>query len=61
VPLGVVEVGRSGCAACRVATNAGDPRTLGVNTSLLAYANAARPQVAADWQLHFQIHFLFPK
>jgi hypothetical protein len=32
-----------------------------VNTSLAVYGNVARPDFGSDWQLRFQIQFLFPK
>jgi hypothetical protein len=34
---------------------------LPVNVQLAAFYNAIRPDEAADWQLRFQIQFLFPK
>ncbi len=34
---------------------------LPVNVNLAAFANVARPSWAPDWQLRFQIQFLFPK
>jgi len=34
---------------------------LPINTSLAAYYNADRPKDSSDWQLRFQIQFLFPK
>jgi hypothetical protein len=34
---------------------------LPVNTSLQAYANVEKPANGADWQLRFQVQFLFPK
>lgn len=35
---------------------------LPVNTQLAAYYNVATPQHSgADWQLRFQVQFLFPK
>jgi hypothetical protein len=34
---------------------------LPVNTQLQAFYNVERPQFAADWQLRFQLQFLFPK
>jgi hypothetical protein len=34
---------------------------LPVNTQLQAYYNVERPDLAADWQLRFQLQFLFPK
>jgi len=34
---------------------------LPVNTQLQAFYNAIRPDLAADWQLRFQIQFLFPR
>ena len=34
---------------------------LPVNVSLDAIGNAVRPDFAANWQLRFQIQFLFPK
>jgi hypothetical protein len=41
--------------------NLGELGKLPVNVSLQAYANAVKPDFAADWQLRFQIQFLFPK
>jgi len=34
---------------------------LPINTGLTAYYNADRPKDSSDWQLRFQIQFLFPK
>ena len=34
---------------------------LPINTQLTAYYNVDRPKDSADWQLRFQIQFLFPK
>jgi hypothetical protein len=34
---------------------------LPVNTQLQAFYNAVKPDFAADWQLRFQVQFLFPK
>jgi hypothetical protein len=34
---------------------------LPINTQLQAFYNIERPQFAADWQLRFQLQFLFPK
>ena len=35
---------------------------LPVNTQLAAYSNVVKPrQDGADWQLRFQVQFLFPK
>ena len=34
---------------------------LPINTQLQAFYNIERPKFAADWQLRFQIQFLFPK
>jgi hypothetical protein len=34
---------------------------LPINTQLQAFYNVERPQFAADWQLRFQLQFLFPK
>jgi hypothetical protein len=34
---------------------------LPINTSLEAYGNVAKPEFSSDWQLRFQIQFLFPK
>jgi len=34
---------------------------LPVNTQLQAFSNVEKPRFAADWQLRFQIQFLFPK
>jgi hypothetical protein len=31
------------------------------NTQLTAFYNAIRPEDAANWQLRFQVQFLFPK
>src|SRR5262245_29321407 len=39
----------------------GDLGKLPVNVSLQGYGNAVKPDFAADWQLRFQIQFLFPK
>jgi hypothetical protein len=41
--------------------NLGELGKLPMNVSLDAYANAVRPDFAANWQLRFQIQFLFPK
>jgi hypothetical protein len=35
--------------------------TQAINTSLSAYYNVEKPQFGADWQLRFQVQFLFPK
>jgi hypothetical protein len=32
-----------------------------INASLAAYGNVAKPEFGSDWQLRFQIQFLFPK
>ena len=32
-----------------------------INTQLQAFANVARPDFTADWQLRFQVQLLFPK
>jgi len=32
-----------------------------VNTQLAAYGNIAKPEFGPDWQLRFQVQFLFPK
>jgi len=32
-----------------------------VNTALKAYYNVEAPRTGADWQLQFQIQFMFPK
>jgi hypothetical protein len=32
-----------------------------INVQLAAYGNVAKPEFAPDWQLRFQIRFLFPK
>jgi hypothetical protein len=32
-----------------------------VNTQLGAYYNAIRPDIGPEWQLRFQIQFLFPR
>ena len=34
---------------------------LPINTSLQAYNNVVSPQYGADWQIRFQVQFLFPK
>ena len=34
---------------------------LPVNTQLAAYGNVAKPEFGPNWQLRFQIQFLFPK
>lgn len=34
---------------------------LPINTQLAAYGNVAKPEFGSDWQLRFQIQFLFPK
>jgi hypothetical protein len=34
---------------------------LPINTQLTAYGNVAKPEFGPDWQLRFQIQFLFPK
>ena len=34
---------------------------LPVNTQLQGFYNADRPKDSADWQLRFQLQFLFPK
>jgi hypothetical protein len=34
---------------------------LPINTQLQAFYNVERPRLAADWQLRFQLQFLFPK
>ena len=34
---------------------------LPINTQLQAYYNVERPDLSADWQLRFQLQFLFPK
>jgi hypothetical protein len=34
---------------------------LPINTQLQAFANVAKPEFGADWQLRFQIQFLFPR
>jgi hypothetical protein len=34
---------------------------LPMNTQLQAFYNVERPQFAADWQMRFQLQFLFPK
>ena len=34
---------------------------LPINTQLGAYGNVAKPEFGPDWQLRFQIQFLFPK
>ena len=39
----------------------GELGKLPVNVSLQGYANAVKPDFAADWLLRFQIQFLFPK
>ena len=32
-----------------------------INVQLTAYGNVAKPEFGPDWQLRFQIQFLFPK
>jgi hypothetical protein len=32
-----------------------------INTQLQAFYNVERPDFEADWQLRFQLQFLFPK
>ena len=32
-----------------------------INVQLAAYGNVAKPEFGPDWQLRFQIQFLFPK
>jgi hypothetical protein len=40
----------------------GDPvAKLPINTQIGAYGNVAKPEFGPDWQLRFQIQFLFPK
>jgi hypothetical protein len=39
----------------------GDLGKLPVNTSLQAYYNALTPSFGPDWQLRFQVQFLFPR
>jgi hypothetical protein len=40
----------------------GDPiAKLPINTQIGAYRNVAKPEFGPDWQLRFQIQFLFPK
>ncbi len=34
---------------------------LPINTQLAAYGNVGKPDFGSDWQLRFQIQFLFPK
>lgn len=34
---------------------------LPINTQLAAFGNIAKPEFGSDWQLRFQIQFLFPK
>jgi hypothetical protein len=34
---------------------------LPINTQLAAYGNVAKPEFGPDWQLRFQVQFLFPK
>ena len=34
---------------------------LPINTQLAAFGNVAKPEFGSDWQLRFQIQFLFPK
>ena len=34
---------------------------LPINTQLAAYGNVAKPEFGPEWQLRFQIQFLFPK
>jgi hypothetical protein len=35
--------------------------TLPINTQLQAFGNVAKPEFGPDWQLRFQVQFLFPK
>ncbi len=40
----------------------GDPiGKLPINIQLAAYGNVAKPEFGPEWQLRFQIQFLFPK
>jgi hypothetical protein len=39
----------------------GELAKLPVNTSLQAYYNAVTPSLGPDWQLRFQVQFLFPQ
>jgi hypothetical protein len=40
----------------------GDPLAkLPINTQIGAYGNVAKPEFGSEWQLRFQIQFLFPK
>jgi hypothetical protein len=32
-----------------------------INVQLQAFGKVAKPEFGPDWQLRFQIHFLFPK
>jgi len=34
---------------------------LPINAQLAAYGNIAKPEFGPEWQLRFQIQFLFPK
>ena len=34
---------------------------LPIDTQMQAFYNAERPKVSSDWQLRFQIKFLFPE
>ena len=39
----------------------GDLGKLPINTSLQGYWNAVTPDFGTDWQLRFQVEFLFPR
>jgi hypothetical protein len=39
----------------------GDLAKLPINASLQAYYNAVTPSFGPDWQLRFQVQFLFPR
>ena len=43
------------------ATASGDLGKLPINTSLQGYWNAVTPDFGPDWQLRFQVQFLFPR
>ena len=34
---------------------------LPINVQIQGFYNAARPELASDWQLRVQVQFLFPK
>ena len=61
VPLGVGGGRTFRLRALPGGDHLGDLGKLPVNVSLQGYANAVRPDFAANWLLRFQIQFLFPK